>query len=43
MALMTGKAQSLSPELKDIPVLGGPYEFDQLLALVHTSMKMVHC
>jgi len=42
MFLMTGKRQSLPLELKDIPVLGKLYEFEQLLALIHTSVKMAH-
>jgi len=42
MFLMTGKRQSLPLELKDIPVLGQPYELKQLLALVQTSIKTAH-
>jgi len=34
--------RSIPLELKDILVLGKPYEFKQLLALIHTSVKMAH-
>jgi len=37
---MAGR-QSIPLELKDIPVLGLPYEFEQLLALIHTSVNAV--
>ena len=37
------KLQPIPLELNDILVLGMPYEYKQLLALIHTSVKMVRC
>jgi len=36
------KLQPIPLELNDILVLGMPYEYKQLLALIHTAVKMAH-